>query len=265
MRITQIHAQPNVAAVLACLMTISFGLMTTGAQANNYNACVDLVRVDPDAAYDMALAWEETDLSGGASHCAGLALTGLRLFEAAADRFTRAAVNGQNMEDIERATLLRQAGDAWLIANKGAEAVTSFSDALAYVPEDAELLYSRARGYELEKQPRLALQDVDLAIAKNPTFAASYLLRGRLYRQLKQLDAAAADINAALANGVDSIAARLERGLIRFEQGDEAGALEDWRAIVAADRRPDGSLGAAAQAASGFIAEVTSAAAPTQP
>jgi|GEM_PF-2376398 len=265
MRITQIFIRPSVAALFVSLTTISLLLVTTGALANNYNTCVELVRVDPDAAYDMSLVWEETDLTGGASHCAGLALVGLRLFDAAAERFTRAAVNGQELNNEERAALHSQAGEAWLIVNKGSEAVISFTQALSFVPEDATMLYGRARGYELGQQTALALEDVNLAIAKNPTFAASYLLRGRLYRQQNQLDAAQADLETALVHGVDPIAARLERGLIRFEQGNEAGALEDWQAIVVSDRRPDGSLGPAAQAASGLIAEVTNAAAATQP
>ena len=265
MRNTQIFARPSVVALFISLMTASFYLVTEEALANNYNACVDLVRVDPDAAYDMSLDWEETDLTGGASHCAGLALVGWRLFDEGAERFTRAPITRQELNNAERAALHSQAGEAWLIVNKGSEAVTSFTQALSFVPEDADLLYSRARGYELEKQTTLALDDVNLAIAKNPGFAASYLLRGRLYRQQNQLDAASADLETALAYGIDPIAARLERGLIRFEQGNEAGALEDWQAIVAADRRPDGSLGPAASAASGFIAEVKNAAGATQP
>ncbi|WOF72669.1 hypothetical protein QMT40_000288 [Parvibaculaceae bacterium PLY_AMNH_Bact1] len=245
-------------------MTVFASLTTAKAQVINYSSCVELASVDPDAAYDAALVWAETDLTGGASHCAGLALVRLGLFDAAADRLTRAAVEGQKMGNVEKALLHQQAGDAWLMANSGAKATEAFTQALVYVPEDPELLFGRARGYELEKQTSPALQDVNLAIARNPNYGAAYLLRGRLYRQSKQLDAAAADIDAALANGIDEVAARLERGLIRFEMGDQAGAIEDWQMIVAADRRADGSLGPAAMAASGFIAEVT-AGAPTQP
>ncbi len=264
MRITEMFTRPTARLSATSAMATLALLTAAQAQAITYGSCVDLARVNPDAAYDAALAWAETDLTGGASHCAGLALIGLGLFDAAADRFTRAAVEGQQMEDVERALLHQQAGDAWLLANRGTEAANSFTQALTYIPEEPEILFGRARGYELEKQTALALQDVNLAIAKDPTFAAAYLLRGRLYRQSKQLDAAAADIEAALANGIDRIAARLERGLIRYEQGDDAGALEDWRAIVDEDRRPDGSPGPAAVAASGFIAEVTPSA-PTQP
>ena len=253
-----------VSLIILCLIATLAPLAKAEAQAITYNSCVDLTRIDPDAGYDLALAWAETDVSGGASHCAGLALAGLGLFDAAAERFTRAAIEGQKMSNVERALLHQQAGDAWLLANRGAQAAESFAQALTYIPEEPELLFGRARGYELEKQTALALQDVNLAIANDPKFAAAYLLRGRLYRQSKRLDAAAADIDAALANGVDPIAARLERGLIRYEQGNEAGALEDWRFILSEDKRPDGSPGPAATAAGGFIAEVT-ASAPTQP
>ncbi len=264
MRITETFGGPMVRLIALCLTAAIAPLAQVEAQAITYNSCVDLTQTDPDAGYDMALEWAETDVTGGASHCAGLALVGLRLFDAAAERFTRAAIEGQKLGEVERALLHQQAGDAWLMANRGTAAAESFTQALIYIPEEPELLFGRARGYELEKQSALALQDVNLAIANNPTFAAAYLLRGRLYRQSKQLDAAAADIDAALANGVDQVAARLERGLIRYEQGNEAGALEDWRFILSEDRRPDGSPGPAAIAASGFIAEV-SASAPTQP
>ncbi len=264
MPITQIITGPSVVVALVCCAAALSISTTSYAQPVTYNECVRLARVDPDAAYDAALNWSETDLSGGASHCAGLALVGLRLFDAAADRFTRAAVEGQNMEDVERALLHQQAGDAWLMANDGTQAANAFTQAMTFVPEDPELLFGRARGYELEKQITPALQDINLAIAAKPSFGAAYLLRGRLHRQNNQLEAAAADIDAAIANGVDEVAARLERGLIRYEMGNEAGALEDWQMIVAADRRADGSAGPAATAASGFISEVT-AGAPTQP
>lgn len=264
MPITETFTRPIITFCAGCLLlSLGFGAPAK-AQIVNYGSCVELVRVDPDAAYDAALAWADTDLTGGASHCAGLALVGLGLFEAAADRFTRAAVEGQKMDNMEKALLHQQAGDSWLMANSGTNATDAFTQALVYMPEDPELLFGRARGYELEKQTALALQDVNLAIARKPTYGAAYLLRGRLHRQSKQLDAAAADIEAALANGIDQVAARLERGLIRYEMGNEAGALEDWRAVIAADQRPDGSAGPAAMAANRFIAEVE-AGAPTQP
>lgn len=264
MPITEIFTRPIITILTVCLVSAVGFSAPAKAQAISYGSCVELARVDPDAAYDAALAWAETDLSGGASHCAGLALVGLGLFEAAAERFTRAAVEGQKMENVEKALLHQQAGDAWLMANSGAKAAGAFTQALVYVPEDSELLFGRARGYELDKQTELALLDVNLAISRTPTYGAAYLLRGRLHRQSKQLDAAAADIEAALANGIDQVAARLERGLIRYEMGNEAGALEDWRAVIAADQRPDGSAGPAAMAANRFIAEVE-AGAPTQP
>lgn len=264
MPITETSTRPLAKLYAVCVVTAFASLTAAQAQVVNYSSCVELARADPDAAYDAALAWAETDLTGGASHCAGLALVGLGLFDAAGDRFARAAVDGQAMEDVERALLHQQAGDAWLMANNGASATGAFTQALSFIPENPELLFGRARGYELDKQTALALQDVNLAIARNPAYAAAYLLRGRLYRQSKQFDAAAADIDAALANGIDEVAARLERGLIRVERGNEAGALEDWQMIIATDRRADGSAGPAATAASRFIAEVT-AGAPTQP
>jgi tetratricopeptide (TPR) repeat protein len=248
---------------LAVLTIFLIVLLTLPARADMYQRCVALVERDPDAAYDMALEWEASDLSGGAFHCSGLALAALKLFDAAAERFQRAALQGQRMSDVERATLLRQSGEAWLLANRGSEAVGAFTKALAYVPQDPSLLYGRARSYDLNTQSDEALIDVKAAIALAPERSLPYLLKARLNRQLGKLADAARDVETAIALGVDMIPARLERGLIRYEQNDNAGALEDWSAVVAADVTADGRPGYASTAATRFIAELE--ANPTSP
>jgi len=243
---------------LAVLAICTFSLP---AQADQYQRCVSLVERDPNAGYDMALDWEASDLTGGAFHCSGLALARLGLFDAAAERFTRAATQGQGMNDVERATLFRQSGEAWLLANQGLEAVNAFTRALEYVPQDPALLYGRARAYDVTEQPGDAFRDANAAITFDPSRGAPYLLRARLNRQLGQLSDAARDIETAIATGIDMVPAQLERGLIRFEQNDNSGALEDWRAVVAADITPEGKSGFASLAATRFIAELEAKAA----
>jgi len=238
------------------LAALTFCLFALPAQADRYQQCVTLVERNPDAGYDMALDWEASDLTGGAFHCSGLALARLGLFDAAAERFERAATQGQGMNDIERATLFRQSGEAWLLANQGSEAVRTFTLALGYAPQDPALLYGRARAYDASEQPVEAAVDVNAAITFDPNRSAPYLLRARLNRQLGQLPDAARDIETAIAMGIDMVPAQLERGLIRFEQNDDEGALEDWRAVVAADVTPGGQPGFASLAATRFIAEL---------
>jgi len=254
----KINTLSKISPWLAALAIFTFA---PPAQADTYQRCVTLVERDADAGYDMALDWEASDLTGGAFHCSGLALVRLGLFDAAAERFERAATQGQGMNDVERATLFRQSGEAWLLANQGLEAVNAFTHALEYVPQDSALLYGRARAYDTIEQPGEALRDLNAAITFDPSRSAPYLLRARLNRQLGQLPEATRDIETAIALGIDMIPARLERGLIRFEQNDDPGALEDWRAVVAADVTPEGKPGFASLAATRFIAELEAKAA----
>ncbi|PCJ70464.1 MAG: hypothetical protein COA62_07715 [Rhodobiaceae bacterium] len=260
------HPNPLLRAGIAALLLCAIGLP---AQAEPYQQCVSLVESDPDAAYDVALDWEATDLTGGALHCGGLALTALGLFDAAAKRFHRAATEGQKLGSSERVALLRQSGEAWLLAGQGTEAVAVFTEALAFTPTDPSLFFARARAHDFGGETILAYADVNAALDIDTTHGELYLLRARLNRQLDQLDDAMRDIEAALASNINPISVRLERGLIRYEHGDDAGALEDWRFVEQAGTSPDGTVGAASRAATRFIvaleAPAQEQAAPTLP
>lgn len=250
--ITMFKNQLLSAVLIFCCVLLQAG----PARADMYQRCVALSEQDPDAAFDLALEWEASDLTGGAFHCAGLALTALGLFDAAAGRFQQAAHHGQNMNDVQRAMLYQQSGEAWLLAGRGDEAVAAFSKALGFAPQNPSYLYARARGLELIEKPDEALVDVNAAITFDPTNSLAYLLRARLERQVGQLADAARDIETAITMRIDMVPAQLERGLIRFEQDDREGALEDWRAVIAADVEPDGTPGFASKTASRFIEEL---------
>ena len=260
------HPNPLLRAGIAALLFCAIALP---ARADPYQQCVSLVERDPDAAYDAALDWEATDLTGGALHCGGLALTALGLFDAAAKRFHRAATEGQKLGTSERVALLRQSGEAWLLAGQGSEAVAVFTEALAFTPTDPSLFFARARAHDFGGATIPAYEDVNAALDIDPTRGELYLLRARLNRQLHQLDDATRDVETALASNVNPVSGRLERGLIRYERGDDAGALEDWRFVEQAAISPDGTVGAASRAATRFIAELEAPAreqaAPTLP
>ncbi|MEQ9143075.1 MAG: hypothetical protein RLO08_01830 [Parvibaculaceae bacterium] len=262
MRIIPTSACPITALLLLCFSVLP-------VRADPYRDCVQLVAIDPDAAYDAALAWESQDTTGGALHCGGLALTALGLYDAAAERLLRAAEKSLRATDVEKATIYRQAGDAWLLAGRGQEAAAAFTQAIGFVPLDPALFYGRARAYDVAGQPVDAFNDINQAIDLDPGRGQSYLLRARLYRQLNQMAEAEQDIERALQSGIDDIPVLLERGLIRYEQSDFAGALEDWTAVQAADVRSDGTRGAAGAAATRFIEalqrQTGQAETPTQP
>ena len=228
-------------------------VVTAPAMADQYRDCVALAAQNPDAAYDFSLQWESTDTTGGALHCGGIALMGLRLFDAAAERFERAAGLATKVEDSERAVLYRQAGDAWLATSNSTKA------------KDPALLFGRARAHDLAEAPAAGLEDVNMALGVAPERVDFLVLRARFYRQLGSYDLALADITTALAAGADAIPIQLERGMVRYEQGDLTAARSDWQAVIERDRRPNGEPGAAAAAAARFIAEIEKENATTQP
>ncbi|MBO6544253.1 MAG: hypothetical protein JJ939_04345 [Alphaproteobacteria bacterium] len=240
-------------------------VVTAPAMADQYRDCVALAAQNPDAAYDFSLQWESTDTTGGALHCGGIALMGLRLFDAAAERFERAASLATKVEDSERAVLYRQAGDAWLATSNSTKALEAFTAGLRYLPKDPALLFGRARAHDLAEAPAAGLEDVNMALGVAPERVDFLVLRARFYRQLGSYDLALADITTALAAGADAIPIQLERGMVRYEQGDLTAARSDWQAVIERDRRPNGEPGAAAAAAARFIAEIEKENATTQP
>ncbi|MEQ9520362.1 MAG: hypothetical protein RLN89_13085 [Parvibaculum sp.] len=267
MRTIQNNLKPALQfATRSALTIVALVLPFTGeAKADQYQNCVALAAQDPDAAYDFALQWENTDTTGGALHCGGIALMSLRLFDAAAERFERAAALSSKIADADRAVLFSQAGDAWLAANNGAKARDAFSSGLHFLPKDQDLLFGRARAYDLLEAPADGLVDASSAISIAPERVDFLALRARFYRQLKQYDLAMADINAALSAGADAIPVTLERGVVRYEQGDLAGARADWQFVIDRDQRPNGAPGAAANVAARLIAEIDQESAATQP
>lgn len=238
----------------AVLILFSGSVTPASANTPSYGQCVAMVQLNPDMAFDLAMQWEETDTSGGALHCGGLALAALGHFEAAAGRFDKAAQESRDATDVERAAIHRQAAEAWLRAGKGVEAEASISSALYYVPQDPALFYQRARARDLTEALLGALEDVNTALSLEPGRAEALLLRARLHRRLDQPTLANADIEQVLSVAPENVAALLEQGLIFFEQDRIEEAQTVWRRVQMLDSR-QGQPGAAAQAAARFLAE----------
>ena len=222
------------------------------AQAQSYSGCIAVIAEDADASYDVALEWYAQGGGAGALHCAALALTELKLYDGAATRFEEIATRPDAGSEIERAQILAQAGNAWVLAGKPTQAIAAFSNAMAYLPGDIALQLSRARTHLIADNHPAALSDLDAVIAKRPFWGEAYLLRGRSHRLSGKLRFAPADLEAALEKGASIVPTRLERGLVRQALGDIEGARDDWIYVQGAAAPAD----PAAVAARSYLAQM---------
>ncbi|MDF1686832.1 MAG: tetratricopeptide (TPR) repeat protein [Parvibaculaceae bacterium] len=250
--------QPSFRAKLiaAALFTSSllFGGLASppAAHAETYSSCLAAISEDADASYDVALAWYAQGGGAAALHCAALALTELKLYDGAAERLEELAKRPDAGSEIERAQILEQAGNAWMLAGKPTKAAAAFSNAMSFLPGDIALQLSRARIYLFAGNHSAALSDLDAVITKRPFWGEAYLLRGRTHRLTGKLRFASADLEMALSKGAAAVTTRLERGLVRQALGDLDGAREDWIYVQGAASPQD----PAAVAARSYLAQM---------
>jgi len=199
---------------------------------DRYDRCVELTKRKAGTAIDQAAAWYKAGGGAAALHCESLGLVALRRYTEAADALAQAAHEGAVGSAPERAALMDQAGNAWLLAGKPEKADESFSAALAFAPQDEDVLADRARARGLRKDWAGAEADLSAVLSLDPNRADALVLRASaLHAEGRKADARA-DIEHALEVDPDYPEALLERGNMKFEGGDAAGARADWQQVV---------------------------------
>lgn len=209
-----------------------------------YQDCVELSLSEPDLAYTNALTWFETGGGLPAHHCVALSLAEMgryaeaaRELEIIADDMIRGfgwpfpgRPHPKNRNML--AAVYSQAGNAWLLTGEIKKAITVLSLGLREVelntPENAGLLIDRARAQASLGSYQEALRDLSLAetmVAENADILA---LKANAYRALKQFDLAEEELKKAFTLNPVHREALLERGNLKLDQGDNAGARQDW-------------------------------------
>jgi tetratricopeptide (TPR) repeat protein len=200
--------------------------------AQHYGRCLVTAQTNPQAAYDDAEAW--VSLGGGfpAQHCAAVALVGLKHYAEAATQLQGLASAMMLAGPELRADALEQAGQAWLLANRPADAKTAFDAALAFKLKNTELLIDRAEALALGGKFFDAIDDLNTVLDQAPNRVDALVYRASAYRQLGSLDLALDDAERALRLDPNSAPGLLERGNIRRLKDDDAGAKADWQHVV---------------------------------
>jgi tetratricopeptide (TPR) repeat protein len=197
------------------LMMQSAGAELAKAEEARLEACVAKIEVDPENAYEDALAWTFEGNRPGARQCTALALIELGNYETGADRLVALAnsTDGGTLE--QRAVYLSQAGQAWIMAGAPEQAAVAFTDALKLAPGTVDLLVDRASAYMMTQDWDKALPDLDLALANSPGFGPAHQLRAEVHLNKHSYDLAMRDVEAAMAADPKNIDTLLVRGRVR--------------------------------------------------
>ncbi|GAA0600743.1 hypothetical protein [Caenispirillum bisanense] len=229
------------AAALLALPGAAAAQQVTEAQM--YRDCMRLAAEQPKEAWEKAGQW--IGLAGGepARHCAAVALIGLEEYREAAERLEMLAVTSTRAEAV-RAGMLAQAAQAWLLDGNTERAYAAQTTALELLPEDPSLLIDRAVTLGTAKNFNDAVADLSRALTAAPDREDALVYRATAYRYLDQLDLARADVDRALSLDPTSPGALLEKGILARLAGDDAGAREAWKTLLAtaAPESPEAEL-----------------------
>lgn len=217
------------------------------ANANEYDACMRKAERLPDQAYEDAMGWARTRGGGEpALHCAAVALFNRGAFRQAAEAFTDLAGRFRDRRTLLRASLVAQAGRAWLAADRPTQAILAFAAAIEISPGTATFWIDRAEALAAEGKFWEAIDDLNRALDLDAGRGDAHALRAAAYRQLDTLDLALEDADAAVRLAPSMPEAWLERGILKRMRGDKDGARRDWREVLLLE--PDGAAGDTARA-----------------
>ena len=203
-----------------------------------YQACITAIETNPTEAFERALTWRAQGGGVQADHCAAQALIALDEPGEAATRLDQLARRNDAGTLNERAAILAEAGNAWLLAAQPANAEVALSTALRLTPQDPELWTDRARARAAQMNWADAEQDLTSALTIDPRKPEVFVLRATARAAQGNKVGYKFDVDAALALDPTYPEALVERGSLKLEAGDVAGARADWVQVLV--RAPDG-------------------------
>lgn len=194
-----------------------------------YLACLQLARSAPDDALASAESWENQGGAGPARHCKAVALARLGRFAEAAELLERLV---DEVPPRMRGGVLTQAGQAWLMADEAERAFRAQSRALEADPDNVELLIDRSITLAGIERFWEAIDDLNRAFDLAGPRADILIYRATAYRFVEAFDLAMEDVNRALQLDPNHPEGLMERGILRYQEGDVRGARADWQAVV---------------------------------
>lgn len=204
---------------------------------DTYRDCMRAAERAPAEGFETALAWKEGGGGEAAEHCAAVSLLGLGHAAEAANRLEQLGVRLTAYDRRVAVQVLRQAGQAWQLADAPQQAEAVQDTALELAPGDPELLIDRAISMAQQSLLEAAVLDLDRVLADNPMRADALVLRATAHRRLGNVEAAWEDADTAVASDPAFADAWLEHGNVNLLLGRPDAARDDWvRAVTLAPR-----------------------------
>lgn len=205
-------------------------------------ACSSMVGEDPFGARDYAQDWMKHDGGRAAQHCLAMAQVELGDEQTAAqeldDLARKEPFTGPLSSASQRVVIAVEAAQAWLAASLPTNAVSIAEYGLSVRPNDEGLTLVKARAELALNDPDSVIKDVGALVASSPNVGVdAYVLLASAERRRGQLQQASVHVAKALDRAPENPEALLERGIIRGQRGDSAGARDDWQRVL--DLAPD--------------------------
>ncbi|MDA1101758.1 MAG: tetratricopeptide repeat protein [Proteobacteria bacterium] len=193
-----------------------------------YRACISLTYREPWQAFEAAETWAGVGGGPAARHCAAMALLEAKQYARSAQRLEALAAGLPADHFPSPGDVMAQAANVWLLGDRPNMALQAIELALQYDPDKASYLVDRGRIRAELGDHASALKDLDRALALDDKDDDAAAFRATALRHLGRLDEAMAAIERAVALNPHNPSARLERGILRYQMGDPAGAQADW-------------------------------------
>lgn len=191
-----------IAALILPFALLQAEAAPASATDSRFEQCVALAKQDPERGYEEAMAWAAEAQQMQAFRCAAMALIEQHRYATGATRLQSLASAVNPEETALRSALWSQAGNAWLLARQPAQARSNFTRAITTMQGDPaqlpDLLIDRARAYAMEREWRLAEEDLSRALDIRPSNALALRLRATARMQQRSYELAEADARAAI-------------------------------------------------------------------
>lgn len=207
--------------------------------AHQYEACMQLVKRQPQEAFDGALAWKGLGGGEAAEHCIGTALIAMKNYKLGALRLEDLAQQAKRTKEF-KAQILAQAAQGWFLQGDLKRARAVISTAIDLDNTVADFYVDRAQMRAESEAFQHALDDLDTALVIDDAHVDGLAFRANAHRRLENFEAAWADVSKALALDPGHTAALLERGMLYRIEGKNEFARKDWTTLLAID--PSGNL-----------------------
>jgi tetratricopeptide (TPR) repeat protein len=213
-----------------------------------YRGCLERAATEPAVAFEDAMGWARTRGGGEpALHCAAVSLFNQGAYRQAAQAFSDLAGRYRDRRVLVRASLVAQAGHAWLAADDAAQAIAAFGAAIEISPEVATFWIDRAEALAASRKYWEAIDDLNRAADLDAARGDVYAFRAAAYRRVDSLDLALEDAERAVRLAPRMPEAWLERGILRALKGYKNGARRDWREALLLDPESPAADAARAQ------------------